>query len=95
MSTSDDPAALRADIEQTRQELGDSVQELAERADVKARAKEKAAEVKASAQETAAAVRRQPGRVAGVAAGFAVVFGGIAFLRRRRTKAKHRRRWPK
>ncbi|AVT38415.1 DUF3618 domain-containing protein [Plantactinospora sp. BB1] len=40
------PEAIRADIARTRAELGDTVQHLAERADVKTRAKEKVAEVK-------------------------------------------------
>jgi ElaB/YqjD/DUF883 family membrane-anchored ribosome-binding protein len=47
----DDPDAIRADIEQTRAELGDSVQALAGRADVKSRAKEKVAEVKDEATQ--------------------------------------------
>jgi ElaB/YqjD/DUF883 family membrane-anchored ribosome-binding protein len=42
----EDPAQLRADIERTRQDLGDTVAALAERTDVKARAKEKVSEVK-------------------------------------------------
>ena len=42
----DDPAELRADIERTRQDLGDTVAALAEKTDVKTRAKEKVSEVK-------------------------------------------------
>jgi ElaB/YqjD/DUF883 family membrane-anchored ribosome-binding protein len=42
----DNPAELRAEIERTRRELGDTVAALAEKTDVKARAKEKAAEVR-------------------------------------------------
>ena len=42
----EDPAQLRADIERTRQDLGDTVAALAEKTDVKARAKEKVAEVR-------------------------------------------------
>ncbi|MGX7672553.1 DUF3618 domain-containing protein [Plantactinospora sp. DSM 117369] len=45
----DDPDVIRADIAQTRAELGDTVEHLAERADVKTRAKEKVAEVKGQA----------------------------------------------
>jgi ElaB/YqjD/DUF883 family membrane-anchored ribosome-binding protein len=50
-STSGDAkvAALRNEIEQTRTELGETVEELAARADVKARAKEKVEETKAKA----------------------------------------------
>jgi Protein of unknown function (DUF3618) len=44
-------AALRADIERTRQDLGDTVAALAEKTDVKARAKEKVAEVKSTVTE--------------------------------------------
>jgi chromosome segregation ATPase len=44
----EDPAQLRADIERTRQDLGDTVAALAEKTDVKARAKDKVAEVKSN-----------------------------------------------
>jgi ElaB/YqjD/DUF883 family membrane-anchored ribosome-binding protein len=40
------PAQLREDIERTRQDLGDTVAALAEKTDVKTRAKEKVSEVK-------------------------------------------------
>jgi len=42
-------AALRTDIERTRAELGETVEQLAQKADVKARAKEKVDETKARA----------------------------------------------
>jgi|tagenome__1003787_1003787.scaffolds.fasta_scaffold19875091_2 hypothetical protein len=42
----EDPQQLRVEIERTRQELGDTVAALAEKTDVKARAKEKVAEVR-------------------------------------------------
>jgi DNA anti-recombination protein RmuC len=50
----DEPTArsqeeLRAQVEQTRHELGDTVQELADRADVRTRAREKAAAVREQA----------------------------------------------
>ena len=44
--TPEDPAQLRADIERTREDLGDTVAAIAEKTDVKARAKEKVAEVR-------------------------------------------------
>jgi len=47
----EDPAELRADIEQTRQDLGDTVAALAEKTDVKTRAKEKVAEVRHTVSE--------------------------------------------
>ncbi|MEO5874438.1 MAG: DUF3618 domain-containing protein [Streptosporangiaceae bacterium] len=46
-----DAAQLRADIEETRQELGDTVDALAAKADVKARAQDGVDQVKAGAQD--------------------------------------------
>lgn len=53
------PGELREQVERTRHELGDTVQELADRADVKARAREKAVAVKAQAGHKAQAWRGQ------------------------------------
>jgi ElaB/YqjD/DUF883 family membrane-anchored ribosome-binding protein len=47
----EDPAQLRDDIERTRQDLGDTVAALAEKTDVKARAKEKVSEVRHNVTE--------------------------------------------
>jgi hypothetical protein len=47
----EDPAELRAEIERTRLALGDTVAALAEKTDVKARAKEKMAEVRHNVTE--------------------------------------------
>ncbi len=47
----EDPAQLRADIERTREGLGDTVAALAEKTDVKARAKEKVSEVRHNVTE--------------------------------------------
>ena len=47
----EDPALLRADIERTRLELGDTVAALAGKTDVKARAKEKVADVRHTLDE--------------------------------------------
>ena len=47
----EDPAQLREDIERTRQDLGDTVAALAEKTDVKARAKDKVSEVKHNVNE--------------------------------------------
>jgi ElaB/YqjD/DUF883 family membrane-anchored ribosome-binding protein len=47
----DDPAELRAEIERTRRELGDTVAALAEKTDVKARAREKVADVRQTVNE--------------------------------------------
>ena len=91
---SDDPDATEQEIEQTRARLGATVEELAAKADVKARARGKAAEVKANAQARAAEVKAEltalPGRARrsqrrwplAVAAGLVVV-GAVAVWRRR------------
>ena len=50
MSTQD-PERLEQDIEQTRDELGDTVEALAAKADVKAQAKQKVDDVKTSVSE--------------------------------------------
>ena len=47
----EDAAQLRAEIERTRRELGDTVAALAEKTDVKARAKEKVSEVRHNVTE--------------------------------------------
>lgn len=44
------PEEIRADIEQTREELGDTVEALAEKTDVKAQAKNRLSAVKTTAQ---------------------------------------------
>jgi chromosome segregation ATPase len=49
--TPETPAELRAEIERTRQDLGDTVAALAEKTDVKARARDKVAEVKSTVTE--------------------------------------------
>jgi ElaB/YqjD/DUF883 family membrane-anchored ribosome-binding protein len=49
--TPEDPQHLRAEIERTRRELGDTVAALAEKTDVKARAKEKVSEVRHNVTE--------------------------------------------
>ncbi|MDT0429450.1 DUF3618 domain-containing protein [Streptomyces salyersiae] len=51
------PAELRAQVEETRDELGRTVEALAGKADIKNRAQEKTAEVKDRAQEKTAEVR--------------------------------------
>jgi len=56
MSASDQAdtlAAARAGVEQAREELGETVEALAHKADVKGRAQDKAGELKSRAQETA------------------------------------------
>ncbi|MFC7545299.1 DUF3618 domain-containing protein [Plantactinospora sp. GCM10030261] len=64
-----DTEALRAEIQRTRADLGETVQALTAKADVKARLKESAAQTKARVREQAAQradrVRRQAGHTAG------------------------------
>jgi len=56
-ASSGDPDRIRADIEQTRAELGDSVDALAAKADVKARAKDTAEAAKDRAKAAAEAAK--------------------------------------
>jgi Protein of unknown function (DUF3618) len=85
---------LEQEIERTREHLGGTIDELAGKADMKARARARAAEVKARAQDRAADVsgrvrqskavqRRWP---VAVAAGV-LIAGSVIIRRRRRGKA--------
>ena len=66
------PEEIRADIEETRRELGDTVEELAAKTDVKAKAQEKADEIKQSAAD-----KRVP-----IIAGVAIAILAIILIRR-------------
>jgi Protein of unknown function (DUF3618) len=55
----DDPEALLAEIDRTRQELGDTVEALAAKADVKARAQQRAAEVSGQLKDRLTGLRLQ------------------------------------
>jgi ElaB/YqjD/DUF883 family membrane-anchored ribosome-binding protein len=94
-----DPDALRAEIRQTRAELGETVEALAAKVDVKARIKGSAAHtkelVRGQAEQTAAAVRhsvhdagsaakRNPLPWAAIAAGAAAVLVVVLVIRGRR-----------
>ena len=61
-----DPDQLRADIERTRHELGDTVAQLAYRADVKAQAREKVDTIKDKARDKARANSKPIAAAAGV-----------------------------
>ena len=80
------PEEIRADIDETRRELGDTVEALAEKTDVKARAHERFEEVKAktpdSAQEAMAKVRAKPLPLVGVGALLAAYWLGRRSARR-------------
>ena len=52
-----DPQEIRREIEQTREELADTAAALAQKADVKGRAKEKVAEIKSTVGEKTGEVR--------------------------------------
>ena len=81
------PEEIRADIDQTREEVGDTVEALTAKTDVKAQARERIDDIKAKAQsstpesgqELVAKVRENP---APVVLGVAVL---VAFLVGRRT----------
>ena len=89
--TASDPASateLQQEIEQTREHLGQTVNELAAKADVKSRARAKTAEVKGKAAEVSGQVRRSQvvqrrWPLAVAAAG--VILISIAVWRRRKT----------
>jgi len=55
----DDPQQLEAEVERTREQLGETVQELAGRADVKSRARARAAKARRNAAARAGSVRGQ------------------------------------
>ena len=80
--------ALRAEIKQTRAELGETVQALAAKADVKARMKESAAhtaaQVKSSANQAVERARSRPVPWLAAAGAVAVVVVAIVIIRGRR-----------
>lgn len=61
----DDPEQLRTEIEQTREHLGDTVDQLAAKADVKAQAQAKAADLTRRAKDTAGQATQQAAHTAG------------------------------
>lgn len=95
-----DPREARVDLELTRDELGQTVQELEKRLNVPARAKERAdaaahglhervpAGLLTSAGDAAAGIRRNPKPVIAVGSALAAFLIGTRILRGR--KARHR-----
>ena len=81
MSAPNDPDAIKADIEATREQLGRTVDELSARLDVPARAKESAARAKDTAVET---YRESPPLVIGAGLAVAGLVLGLMILRRKR-----------
>jgi hypothetical protein len=89
MSTGQTEGELRADIERTRQQLGETAEALAAKADLKAQAKQKANQLKDQATERAHQVREQAAggwlsSPSALAAAAAVVFAAIAIAAWRR-----------
>jgi len=76
-----DPDAIRADIEATREQLAQTVDELAARLDVPSRAKERVLRACDTAVET---YRESPPAVLGAAAALVAVVVGIVVWRRKR-----------
>ena len=78
-------AELRTEIEQTREDLGDTAAALAAKTDVKARARDRADELKARARARAGEIKQKP--VPAIAAG-AVAALAIVWLARRRGRSE-------
>ena len=79
-TTSNDPDAIRADIEQTRENLAETVDALHAKLDVKTQAKAKASQVKDSA--TTDDGKPRPELIGAVVAAVVLV-AGLVWLRRR------------
>jgi len=79
-STSNDPEAIRADIERTREDLAQTVDALHAKLDVKTRAKDKVVQVKNSATTNDGKPRPE---VIAVAVAALVVVAGLVWWRRR------------
>jgi hypothetical protein len=94
-STSGDAkaAALRSEIEQTRAELGQTVEDLAARADVKARAKEKVEQTKARAAATATEAKDKAVQTAQQIAQNPAVPARRAVSRMRTSVQDHPKQW--
>ena len=75
-----DPDVIKADIEATRAQLGRTVDELSNRLDVPARAKERVARTRDTAVET---YRESPPAVVGAGAALAGLVGLVVWRRRR------------
>jgi uncharacterized protein (TIGR03382 family) len=78
---------LRAQVEATRRDLGETVEALAARADLRAQSRQKAAALRTKAQHAAETTRGNPSTSAPLAAGVALL--ALVLLVRRR---RHRRR---
>jgi hypothetical protein len=83
VTASDPPTAaeLQAEIDQTRERLGQTVEELAAKADVKARARAKAADLTGQVRRNQVVRRGWP---LGVIVASAILIGSAAVWRRRK-----------
>ncbi len=80
---------LRADIEQQRQELGETVNALAHKADVRTRAQEKSTELKEQARQRGIEFKQQAQQDPGTLIGPVIVLLAlVAFVRGRRRKKR-------
>jgi hypothetical protein len=84
MSEARTPAEIRADIEHTREELGETAAALAEKADDKAHAHDKVDEVKAKVSHKVDDTKAHPLPPALVGAAVLGVIVGLVIVRRRR-----------
>jgi len=93
------PHEIQADIAATRAELGDTVADLAAKADVKARAQQSVAAVKDRTVEAASqvgqTVRRRPGPLAALGLAALAALAAIGIRKRRAAKADSQRWWHK
>lgn len=81
---------LRREIDSTREHLGGTVQELADRADVKAAVQERVADLRSKAVDAGEQVKANPTPVAAAAGGTVALVGLVALLRRRRRRLRSR-----
>jgi len=80
---SDDPDEIRAQIEETRHELGETVEALAAKVDVKAQVHDKVEATKETLKDKADVARQRPGPFLGAAVALLV-----ALVVRRRVKGR-------
>ena len=83
-----DPARIQAEIEATRAQLADTVDQLSARLDVPARARESAARAKDTAVET---YRESPPAVIGATLALVGLVVGLMVLRRKRATSRRTR----
>ena len=89
MTDPNDPDAIKAEIDATREQLSRTVDELGARLDVPARAKEKVARAKDTAVET---YRESPPVTIGVGLALAGLVAVVVILRRKRAARGTRRK---